>query len=304
MDYIKLGLSDLEVSRVGLGCLHIVEKRKEEAARVIQTAVDAGINFFDHADIYLSEEPFQEALQLTGIRREDLILQSKGGIAENSYDFSYEYLMNALDGSLKRLDTDYLDIYLLHRPDALMDTEEVARFFEDAKKMGKVRWLGVSNFNPGQIQLAFQNIKTQDRPVANQLQLSLTDAPMIAHSLNVNLSVPSGIDYSGNVLDYCRLQGITLQAWSPLRSDDLQATFLKSPKFQELNDALEELAESYNASPEAIAIAWILRHPAGIQPIIGTMTPDRIESIAKSTDIRLTRDEWYRLYSLAGHHMI
>lgn len=303
MEHIKLGHSDLMVPRIGLGCLNIGELSLEEAAEVIQTALSVGINFFDHADIYMSEEPFRKAVDHLGLRREDLILQSKAGIAENSYDFSYDYLMAALDGSLERLATDYLDVFLLHRPDALMEPAEVARFFEAARSMGKIRWLGVSNFNPGQIQLSFSKITSQDRPVANQLQLSLTDAPMIAHGLNVNLAVPSGVDYSGNALDYCRLNGITLQAWSPLRSNDLEASFLGSEKFRDLNQALDELAEQYQAAPETIAIAWILRHPAGIQPIIGTMTPERIRSIARAVDIPLTREEWYRLYSAAGHNL-
>lgn len=303
MDYMKLGQSDLMVPRIGLGCLHIGEKSREDAAEVIRTALEVGINFFDHADIYLSEEPFREAVDHLGIRREDMILQSKAGIADNSYDFSYDYLMDALDGSLERLGTDYLDVFLLHRPDALMETTEVARFFEDARRMGKIRWLGVSNFNPGQIQLSFSEITGQDRPVTNQLQLSLTDAPMIAHSLNVNLAVPSGVDYSSNVLDYCRLNGITIQAWSPVRSNDLEDTFLGSEKFKDLNKVLTELAGQYEVQPETIAIAWILRHPAGIQPIIGTMSPGRIRSIIKAIDITLSRDEWYRLYSTAGHNM-
>lgn len=275
-------------------------KEKREVEKLIETAVDQGINFFDHADIYdggQAEAVFGECLP-EGLR-EKILIQTKCAIRPGCcYDFSYEYIMKSVEGSLKRLRTDYVDILLLHRPDTLMEEEEVARAFEELEKSGKVRSFGVSNQNS--MQLALMNQFCGGRIAVNQLQLSIPHCDIIDSGINVNIHNDAGANRDGSVLEYCRLKGITIQAWSPFQYGMFEGCFIGSEKFPELNVVLNRLAEKYDATPNAIAIAWILRHPAKIQPIVGTTNAERLKGICRAADIRLTREEWYELYLAAG----
>lgn len=279
---------------------NLEEKR---AAELIHTALDCGMNFFDHADIYgggKSEEIFSRAIGMNAQVREKIILQSKCGIRKGFYDFSKSHIVNSVDGILKRLQTDYLDVLLLHRPDALADPEEVAEAFDELYRSGKVRNFGVSNEKPMQIELLSKYL---NRPVCvNQLQLSIPNASMITNGLNVNMENDSAVERDGSVLDYCRLKDITIQPWSPFQYGFMEGVFLNNrEKFNVLNQTIDRMAEEKSASPEAIVIAWILRHPARMQPVVGTMNPARLKGIAKALKIALTREEWYEIYRSAGN---
>ena len=284
--------------------MRIVELENADAVKGwVDTALEHGINFFDHADIYgkgRCEELFGQVL--TPSLREKIILQSKCSIRPGiAFDFSKEHILNSVDGILKRLNTEYLDILLLHRPDALMEPEEVADAFRILKESGKVRHFGVSNQTPMQMELLS---KYCDEPLLiNQLQLSIAHCPMINSGINANMYNDSGINRDGGVLEYCRLKDITIQAWSPFQYGMFEGIFLGNEKFAELNKVIDNLAEKYNVTNSAIAVAWILRHPAGIQTIVGTTNKDRIAQISKASEIRLTREEWYALYMAAGNKL-
>ena len=304
MKTITLNNTNLSIPEIGMGCMRIVELENADAVKGwVDTALEHGINFFDHADIYgkgRCEELFGQVL--TPSLREKIILQSKcssrPGIA---FDFSKEHILNSVDGILKRLNTEYLDILLLHRPDALMEPEEVADAFRILKESGKVRHFGVSNQTPMQMELLS---KYCDEPLLiNQLQLSIAHCPMINSGINANMYNDSGINRDGGVLEYCRLKDITIQAWSPFQYGMFEGIFLGNEKFAELNKVIDNLAEKYNVTNSAIAVAWILRHPAGIQTIVGTTNKDRIAQISKASEIRLTREEWYALYMAAGNKL-
>ena len=304
MKNINIGNSGVIASEISLGCMRIADMSKKEANLLINTALDEGITLFDHADIYgqgKSEEVFADAIDMNPSIREKIIIQSKCGIRPGFFDFSKEHILNSVDGILKRLKTDYLDILLLHRPDTLMEPEEVAEAFEILSNSGKVKKFGVSNQNPMQIQLLNKFLK--DNIIANQLQLSLTNTGMIDSGLNVNMEIAPSIDRDGSVLEFCRLNDITIQPWSPFQHGFFEGVFLNNPKFKELNDKIEEFAKKYNVTKEAIAIAWILRHPAKMQPIVGTTNRDRIKAICKASDIVLSREEWYELYRAAGNKL-
>ncbi|EGT3615495.1 aldo/keto reductase family oxidoreductase [Clostridium perfringens] len=304
MKNINIGNSGIVASEISLGCMRISEMSKNEANLLINTALDEGITLFDHADIYgqgKSEEVFADAIDMNSNIREKIIIQSKCGIRPGFFDFSKEHILNSIDGILKRLKTDYLDILLLHRPDTLMEPEEVAEAFEMLSNSGKVRKFGVSNQNPMQMQLLNKFLK--DKIIANQLQLSLTNTGMIDSGLNVNMEISPSIDRDGSVLEFCRLNDITIQPWSPFQYGFFEGVFLDNPKFKELNEKIEELAKRYNVTKEAIAIAWILRHPAKMQPIVGTTNRERIKAICKASDIVLSREEWYELYRAAGNKL-
>lgn len=302
MRTIKLGTSSLEVPVVAVGCMRINSLDKPAAERFVQTALEEGANFFDHADIYgggACEEIFAEAIHMTSDVREKIILQSKCGIRQGSFDFSKEHILASVDGSLKRLKTDYLDVLLLHRPDALVEPEEVAEAFELLESSGKVRHFGVSNQNPMQIQLLQKHVK---QPlVANQLQLSITNATMISSGINVNMENDAAVNRDGSVLDFCRLHDITIQPWSPFQYGFFEGVFLGSDKFPELNQKIDEIAGKYGVTNTTIAIAWLLRHPARMQPVTGTMNTQRLKDCCKAADIRLTREEWYEIYRAAGN---
>ena len=304
MKTITLNNTNLSIPEIGMGCMRIVELENADAVKGwVDTALEYGINFFDHADIYgkgRCEELFGQVL--TPSLREKIILQSKCSIRPGiAFDFSKEHILNSVDGILKRLNTEYLDILLLHRPDALMEPEEGADAFRILKESGKVRHFGVSNQTPMQMELLS---KYCDEPLLiNQLQLSIAHCPMINSGINANMYNDSGINRDGGVLEYCRLKDITIQAWSPFQYGMFEGIFLGNEKFAELNKVIDNLAEKYNVTNSAIAVAWILRHPAGIQTIVGTTNKDRIAQISKASEIRLTREEWYALYMAAGNKL-
>lgn len=302
MRTIKLGSSTLEVPAIAVGCMRINSLGKADAERFVQTALEEGANFFDHADIYgggTCEEIFADAIHMNDDVREKIILQSKCGIRKGQFDFSKEHILASVDGILKRLKTDYLDVLLLHRPDALVEPEEVAEAFDLLESAGKVRHFGVSNQNPMQMQLLQKSLKQPI--VANQLQLSITNATMISSGINVNMENASAVNRDGSVLDYCRLKDITIQPWSPFQYGFFEGVFLGNEKFPELNRKIDEIAAKYQVSNTTIAIAWILRHPAHMQPVTGTMNPGRLKDCCKAADIRLTREEWYEIYRAAGN---
>jgi len=302
MKRIDVGKSGLLASEISLGCMRINGLSANELDRLLNTAVEAGIDFFDHADVYgggVCEEVFAQALGRLSVDREDVILQSKCGIRQGTFDFSEEHILAAVEGILSRLETDYLDVLLLHRPDTLMEPEEIASAFSLLHERGKVRHFGVSNMNPGQIELLRKFV---DQPiVANQLQLSLTNTGMIDSGINVNMEIDRSINRDGGILEYCRLHDITIQPWSPFQYGFFEGVFLDNDKFPELNLAVDSLAEEKGVANTAIAIAWLLRHPARMQPIIGTTSAERVRDIAQASGVEMTRQEWYALYLAAGN---
>lgn len=301
MKQIQLGASSQMVSSVILGCMRI--NGAKDPVKVIETAYDNGINFFDHADIYGGgecESIFADALAKTSLKREDLFIQTKCGIVPGvMFDFSKKHIIESVEGSLQRLKMDYVDALLLHRPDTLVDPSEVAEAFDELEKSGKVRHFGVSNQKPMQIDLLKKYVK---QPLlANQLQFGLKHSGMIDQGIHVNMTDDGSVDHDGSVLDYSRLNDMTIQAWSPYQYGFFEGVFIENEKFPELNQALDNLAEKYGTTPTGLAAAWILRHPANMQVIAGTMNPGRIEEIAKASEIQLTREDWYELYRAAGN---
>ncbi|MUV36863.1 L-galactose 1-dehydrogenase [Lentibacillus sp. JNUCC-1] len=304
MKTIKLGKSRLETSKIALGCMRMNELTRVEASGVIVNALENGIDLFDHADIYgdgHSEAIFGDAINLSDDRRETIKLQTKCGIRDGFFDFSKEHIIESVEGSLRRLKTDYIDTLLLHRPDTLMEPEEVAEAFAILQGSGKVRYFGVSNQNPLQMELLQKYLK--DDLIVNQLQLSLVHTPMIDAGFNVNMHNDPAVVRDGGVLEYCRLNDITIQAWSPFQHGMIEGPFIGNPDFPQVNRKLEEMAEEKRVSPTTMAIAWILRHPATIQPVVGTMNQERLTQIAKASDVQLTRKEWYELYRAAGNEL-
>jgi predicted oxidoreductase len=265
--------------------------------------MEEGINFFDHADIYgkgKSEEIFSEAIQLNSSIREKMILQSKCGIRNGYFDFSKEHIIESVDGILKRLNTEYLDILLLHRPDPLMEPAEVAEAFEELHTRGKVRYFGVSNHNPAQIELLQKY--TSHKLVVNQLQLSIAHTPIIDSGVTLNMKVDQAINRDMSVLEYCRLNDITIQAWSPYQHGFFGGSFLGDLEhYPELNEVVDRIAGKYGVTNTAIATAWITRHPANIQVVLGTTKVERLKDACQGSDIRLTREEWYQIYKAAGN---
>lgn len=299
----KLGVSNLEVPVIGVGCWRINKLGLAEAEAFVQAALDEGAYFFDHADIYndgLSESLFAEAAHMNADIREKFIIQSKCGIHPGKmFDFSKEHILEAVDGSLKRLKTDYLDILLLHRPDALVEPEEVAEAFDILHSSGKVRNFGVSNQTPMQIKLLKKYL---GQPIiVNQLELSITNATMISRGIHVNMEDGFAVDRDGDVLDFCRLSDITVQAWSPFQYGFFEGVFIGNPKFPELNAKLDELGKKYGVNSTTMAIAWILRHPAKIQPLTGTMNIGRLKDCIKAAEVSITREEWYEIFMAAGN---
>jgi len=302
MKYIKVPDTDMNASEISLGCMRISDMTNQEISALIHTALDEGINFFDHADVYgggKSEEKFAEALGMNSSLREKMILQTKCGIRQGSFDFSKEHILEAVDGSLKRLKTGYIDVLLLHRPDALVEPEEVAEAFTILETSGKVKYFGVSNQNPMQIELLCKFVKQKIH--FNQLQLSITNTGMIDAGINVNMQIDRSINRDGSILDYCRLKDIIIQPWSPFQYGFFEGVFLDNPKFPELNQKINEIAADKGVTNTAIAIAWLLRHPAHMQPIIGTTNPQRVKDSCQASGITLTREEWYQIYLAAGN---
>lgn len=305
MKYAQLGTSGVEASRVALGVMRISEKSPEEAVKIITTAMSAGINFFDTADVYgggKSSQVLGRALKDAGVARDKVILQTKFGIvAGKRYDFSKKHLLEALDFELSNLGVDYVDFALLHRPDTLVELDQVAEAFNELQNSGKVRHFGVSNVNPWQTEL-LQSAVDQKLEV-NQLQFGLGHTGMVEQEFHVNMSDASSVDHDGGIIAYSRLKKMTIQAWSPFQYGFFEGVFVDNPKFPELNAKLEELAKKYDSTKNGIATAWILRHPAQMQVILGSMNPTRIQQMAAGADVTLEAQDWYDLYFAAGNDL-
>jgi predicted oxidoreductase len=306
MKTFDVAYTDHPASSIILGLMRIESLDDEQIRTLVGAALDAGVNVLDHADIYGEdrhgcERRFGDAVKLTPDERERVVVQSKVGIREGFFDFSRDHILRTVDGSLAALRTDYLDLLLLHRPDTLVEPDEVAAAFDALHAAGKVRHFGVSNHTPGQIQL----LKTAvEQPlVVDQVQLSITHAPLIAAGVAANMA---GLDQSvvrdNGLLEYARIHGITLQAWSPFQKGFFDGVFLGDREtYAELNDVLDELAAEHGVTPTGIAAAWIVRHPANIQVVLGTTNPGRVAEAAAGSDVALTREQWYRIFRAAGH---
>ncbi|MFC6294661.1 aldo/keto reductase family oxidoreductase [Lactiplantibacillus daoliensis] len=316
MKTIQLGSTQNRVSAVALGIMRMVRLNTTEAANVLNVVHEHGVNMIDAADIYgngESEKTFGTALKQSGLKRDDFFIQSKGGIVldpEKSsgelvfgqrYDFSKQHLIATVDGILQRLQVDYLDSFLLHRPDPLMETDEVAAAFDDLQSSGKVRHFGVSNFNPMQVELVQQAIN--QKLIINQLQFGIMHTGPIDFGLHTNMQDDRSINRDGEVIEYSRLHQMTIQAWSPYQYGMFAGTFIDNPKFQGLNDELQALADKYGVTKNAIATAWILRHPAQMQVILGSMNPQHLTESIAGADVTLTKQEWYDVYFAAGNDL-
>ncbi len=305
MKYLNIQNGPQQVSAIIQGCMRMPALSASDAAKVIRTAFDCGINFFDHATCYghegEAETRFSEAFPLTGIRREDVIIQSKCGICpeRQEFDWTKKNILSSVDDSLRRLGVDYLDTLLLHRPDLLFDPAEVAEAFDTLEQSGKVRFFGVSNLMPMQTELLKKYVK---QPlIINQVQLSLEQSQLIDQALYMNNKTTDySLNRDGSALDYCRLHDMTVQAWSPLQIGMFGGTFIDNPDYPALNSALGEIADREGVSKAAVAIAWILRHPAHMQAVIGTMNPEHIRDICAACDVTLSHHDWYALYLASG----
>lgn len=304
MKTLPLGTSDLTASNIVLGCMRIRDKSDAEIRQLVSTALEAGITMFDHADIYggdhACEKRFSQALGWSRSEREQVVLQTKCGIRGGWFDFSAEHIITSVERSLTALGTDYLDVLLLHRPDALVEPEEVAQAFDELHAAGKVRHFGVSNHTRGQLELLRATVR---QPLlVNQLQLSLTHAPMIAEGVALNMQHDQALSRTDGILDYCRLTSTTIQAWSPFQSGDGTGPFVgNSSYFLPLNETLNRLAAEYGVSPDTIATAWITRHPAAMQVVVGTTSPQRVRDAVAGSELALTREQWYEVFRAAGY---
>ena len=301
MKYLNIE-NKIKASAVSLGCMRMAGLDNAKAHAIIDCALENGINFFDHADIYgggKSESLFGDYLKHNPDAREKMLIQTKCAIRDGQYDFSKEHILNAVDGSLSRLGVEYVDFLLLHRPDTLMEPDEVAEAFDILESSGKVRHFGVSNHNPMQIELLKTAVK---QPLSvNQLQFSVTEAGMVTSGMNANMKNSESVMHDGSVLEYSRIKNITIQAWSPFQFGFFKGNFVDNEDFPQLNAKLAEIGEKYGLTKTGVAAAWILRHPAGMQLIAGTMNPDHLVEICKASDVTLTRSEWYEIYRAAGH---
>lgn len=308
MKTFTMPCTEIVAPNVVLGLMRISDKSDDEVRELMRTARDAGIDFVDHADVYGDdlhgcERRFAEAMRLSASERDEITIQTKTGIVREGpyFDFSYEHIIESVEGSLAALQTDRIDILLLHRPDALVEPDEVARAFDELESSGKVRSFGVSNHTPRQIDLLRKHVRQPI--VANQLQLSITHQPIIAQGVAANMVAEQQsvtLD-GGGIVDYCRLHDITIQAWSPFQAGFFTGVFLGSSDYPELNAVVDRLAEKYDVPPIAIATAWITRHPAQMQVVLGTTTPERVAGAAQGSEIPLTRAEWYELFRASGH---
>ena len=303
MKKVKFGTTNLEASAIVAGCMRLSSLDEDKAVEYIENVLKNGVNFFDHADIYgngASEEVFGKAIGKMSINREDIFVQTKCGIVPGvMFDFSKEHIISSVEGSLKRLGMEYVDALLLHRPDALVEPEEVAEAFDILERSGKVRHFGVSNMKPMQIEFLKKSVK---QPlVVNQLQLSVAHTSMISNGLEVNMLTNGAIDRDGSVLDYCRLKDITIQAWSPFQYGMIQGAFFNNEEFEGLNKKLAQVGEKYGVSATTMAVAWILRHPANMQVLAGTMNLGRFDEICRACDVKLSRKDWYDIYMSAGN---
>ena len=304
MRYFEFGCTKRKVSVIGLGCMRMDDLTAKQVDSVIKASLDNGINFFDHADIYGDgecEKKFGAAMKRDKSLRDRIFIQSKCTIRDGLYDFSRDYILQSVDGILSRLGTDRLDSLLLHRPDALMELDDVREAFEKLYSEGKVHSFGVSNMNRFQMELLQSGISFPI--VADQLQMSLAHTPLIDEGINVNTMFNGAVTRSSGTLEYCRLKGIIVQTWSPLQKGFFDGCFIGDPEYAELNQVLDRLADKYKVKADSVALAWLLRYPARMQVIIGTMNPKHIQSAAKAADFTLTREEWYELYRAAGNEL-
>jgi predicted oxidoreductase len=289
-------------SNIIMGCMRIHSLPLAEIDALIKTAIDQGINFFDHADIYgngICETLFSKAIGMNSTIREKMILQSKCSIREGFYDASKEHILESVNSILERLKTDYLDVLLLHRPDALIEPEEVAEAFEILYTSGKVKYFGVSNYNPLQIELLKKQVRYPF--VINQIQYSVVHTLLIDESMAVNMLTDQAIDRTGYLMDYCRLNDITIQAWSPFQKGFFEGPFFLDSKYAELNKVLTDYGKVYDLDITGSAVAWITRHPANIQVILGTTQPQRLVKACKGSNVPMSRQEWYAVYKAAGN---
>ncbi|MFB9770137.1 aldo/keto reductase [Lactiplantibacillus modestisalitolerans] len=316
MKTIQLGATSQSVSAVALGIMRMVRLNPDQAAGVLNTVHEHGVDFIDSADIYgngQSETVFGQALKRSGLHRDDFWIQSKGGIVLDPkrskgelvfgqrYDFSKAHLIKTVDGILQRMQVDYLDSFLLHRPDPLMELDDVAAAFDELQTAGKVRHFGVSNFNP--MQVAMLQAALGQKLMINQLQFGVMHTGPIQFGLHTNMQDAASVNRDGEIIEYSRLHGMTIQAWSPYQYGMFAGTFIDNPKFPELNKQLQALADKYGVTKNAIATAWILRHPANMQVILGSMNPQHLKESMTGADVQLTRQEWYDTYFAAGNDL-
>lgn len=316
MKSINIGNTNWQASAVALGIMRMDALDTPQAVKVLETSHDQGINYIDAADIYgngQSEKNFGTALKQSSLSRDQFYIQSKGGIVLDPkrshgslvfgkrYDFSKAHLIDTVDHILERMQIDYLDSFLLHRPDPLMEFDDVQAAFDELQTSGKVRHFGVSNFNPQQLTMLQRPLS--QRLMINQVQFSVMHTGMIDFGIHANMTDPRSVDHDAGIIEYARTHDITLQAWSPFQYGTFAGTFIDNPKFETLNQKLAEVADHYKVSKNAIALAWILRHPANIQAILGAMNPAHIIDNLSGADIQLTRQEWYDIYFAAGNDL-
>lgn len=304
MKYIENFAGKFTASQVALGCMRITTMTSRQADAHIINALEQGINIFDHADIYgggRCETVFGGVLKRNPELRDKMIIQTKCGIRKGMYDFSKEHIISSVEGSMKRLNVEHIDILLLHRPDLLMDPDEVAAAFDELEKSGKVSEFGVSNHSPLQIELLQKSC--DQKLCINQMQLSIPHAYLISSGANVNMANEEGMLSSGYLRDYCRLKGITVQPWSPLQHGFIGGAFLKNHKYKDLNHVLKKIGEKYGVSATGIAIAWLLRLPEKMQPVTGTTTLSRVNEICEAADIEMSAEDWYKIYKAAGYEL-
>lgn len=314
METVNIGGTNLPVSNIALGIMRMGTLSVEKSTQALQAAHEAGINYIDSADIYgndpklgrgSSEIHFGQAFKRSGLHRDDFFIQSKAGLFANSdnkitrYDSSKDHLLKAVDRILQRMGIDYLDLLAIHRPDPLMEPDQIAEAFDYLEASGKVRRFGVSNFNPQQIALLQQAVN--QRLLVDQVQFGLGHTGMIDFGLHTNMTDDGSVNHDGGLIEYTRLHHMTIQTWSPFQYGTFAGTFINNPNFPELNDLLSKLADKYQVSKNAIAVAWILKHPAKMQVLIGTMNPDHIKDSAAGSEVTLTNQEWYDLYLAAGN---
>ncbi|WP_049550883.1 aldo/keto reductase [Streptococcus pseudopneumoniae] len=307
MRYITLGQDDKELSEIVLGMMRIKDKSVKEVEELVETALSVGINAFDLADIYgrgRCEELLGLVLKNRPDLREKMWIQSKCGIRIEEFtyfDFSKDYIIKSVDGILQRLKIDHLDSLLLHRPDALMESDQVAEAFDLLYKQGKVRNFGVSNQNPMMMELLKKDVK---QPLAvNQLQLSAAFTPGFESGFHVNMEDSQAAMRDGSIFEYCKLHDVVIQAWSVLQFGYFKGNFVGNEKFQALNQVLDSLAIRYGVTSSTIAIAWILRYPAKMQAVVGTTNPKHLREVSQAGNFSLTRKEWYEIYLVAGNNL-
>ena len=307
MKYITFGQDDKELSEIVLGMMRIKDKSVKEVEELVETALSVGINAFDLADIYgrgRCEELLGLVLKNRPDLREKMWIQSKCGIRIEEFtyfDFSKDYIIKSVDGILQRLKIDHLDSLLLHRPDALMESDQVAEAFDLLYKQGKVRNFGVSNQNPMMMELLKKDVK---QPLAvNQLQLSAAFTPGFESGFHVNMEDSQAAMRDGSIFEYCKLHDVVIQAWSVLQFGYFKGNFVGNEKFQALNQVLDRLAFKYGVTPSTIAISWILRYPAKMQAVVGTTNPKHLREVSQAANFSLTRKEWYEIYLAAGNNL-